>query len=120
MQSYKYVFHLADWCVPFLLICKGCDCVTLEKERESLRLKQVTRHQAVSVPGKALAHLLLMQIRSQQLKLQRPKESGFILNESTTDGILAPRVLLERLRVFGNEMLVTYTAKAFDSVHHGT
>ena len=43
----------------------------------------------LSVPGKVLAHVLLMRIRSQLLKYQRPEQSGFTPGKSTTDRILA-------------------------------
>ena len=48
------------------------------------------------VPGKVLAHLLLMRIRSHLLKHQRPEQLGFTPGKSTTDRILALRVLVER------------------------
>ncbi len=35
----------------------------------------------LSVPGKVLAHLLLMQSHSQLLKLQRSEQSGFMPNK---------------------------------------
>ncbi|MEL6802745.1 MAG: reverse transcriptase domain-containing protein, partial [Bacteroidota bacterium] len=73
----------------------------------------------LSVPGKVFAHLLLMRIRSQLLKLQRPEQSGFTPGKSTTDRILALRVLVERRREFRQGMLAAYVdlKKAFDSVH---
>lgn len=73
----------------------------------------------LSVPGKVLAHLLLMRIRGQLLKLQRPEQSGFTPGKSTTDRILALRVLVERRREFRQGMLAAYVdlKKAFDSVH---
>ena len=54
----------------------------------------------LSVPGKVLAYLLLMRICSHLLKYQRPEQSGFTPGESTTDRILALRVLVERRREF--------------------
>ncbi|KAG0725172.1 hypothetical protein GWK47_004781 [Chionoecetes opilio] len=48
------------------------------------------------VPGKVLAHLLLTRIRSHLLKHQRPQQFGFTPGKSTTDLILALRVLVER------------------------
>ncbi|KAG0713027.1 Transposon TX1 uncharacterized protein [Chionoecetes opilio] len=53
----------------------------------------------LSVPGKVLAHLLLTRIRSHLVKHQRPQQSGFTPGKSTTDRILALRVLVERRRV---------------------
>ncbi|KAG0730130.1 hypothetical protein GWK47_003343 [Chionoecetes opilio] len=54
----------------------------------------------LSVPGKVLAHLLLTRIRSHLVKHQRPQQSGFTPGKSTTDRILALRVLVERRRNF--------------------
>ena len=73
----------------------------------------------LSVPGKVLAHLLLMRIRNQLLMYQRPEQSGFTPGKSTTDRILALRVLVERRREFRQGMLAAYVdlKKAFDSVH---
>ncbi|KAG0713639.1 Pikachurin [Chionoecetes opilio] len=73
----------------------------------------------LSVPGKVLVHLLLTQIRSHLLKHQRPQQSGFTPGKSTTDRILALRVLVERRREFRQGMLAAYVdlKKAFDSVH---
>ncbi|KAG0726185.1 LINE-1 retrotransposable element ORF2 protein [Chionoecetes opilio] len=73
----------------------------------------------LSVPGKVLAHLLLTRIRSHLVKHQRPQQSGFTPGKSTTDRILALRVLVERRREFGQGMLAAYVdlKKAFDSVH---
>ncbi|KAG0720925.1 LINE-1 retrotransposable element ORF2 protein [Chionoecetes opilio] len=73
----------------------------------------------LSVPGKVLAHLLLTRIRSHLLKHQRPQQSGFTPGKSTTDRILALRVLVERRHEFRQGMLAAYVdlKKAFDSVH---
>ena len=73
----------------------------------------------LSVPGKVLAHLLLMRIRSHLLKYQRPQQSGFTPGKSTIDRILALRVLVERRLEFRQGMLAAYVdlKKAFDSVH---
>ena len=49
-----------------------------------------------SVPGKVLAHLLLIRICTHLLKLQRPEQSGFPPGKSTTERILVLRVLVER------------------------
>ncbi|KAG0724748.1 LINE-1 retrotransposable element ORF2 protein [Chionoecetes opilio] len=72
-----------------------------------------------SVPGKVLAHLLLTRIRSHLVKHQRPQQSGFTPGKSTTDRILALRVLVEHRREFRQGMLAAYVdlKKAFDSVH---
>ena len=50
----------------------------------------------LSVSGKVLTHLLLMRVRSHLLKYQRPEQSGFTPGKSTTDRIIALRVLVER------------------------
>ena len=73
----------------------------------------------LSVPGKVLAHLLLMRIRSHLLKYQRSEQSGFIPSKSTTDHILVLRVLVEYQHEFRQGMLATYVdlKKVFDSVH---
>ncbi|KAG0693436.1 Transposon TX1 uncharacterized protein [Chionoecetes opilio] len=73
----------------------------------------------LSVPGKVLAHLLLTRICSHLVKHQRPQQSGFKPGRSTTDRILALRVLVERRREFRQGMLAAYVdlKKAFDSVH---
>ena len=47
------------------------------------------------VLGKVPAHLLLMRIHPYLLKHQRPEQSGFTPGKSTTDRILALRVLVE-------------------------
>merc|ERR1712035_203667 len=76
----------------------------------------------LSVPGKVLAHVLLMRIRSQLLKYQRPEQSRFTPGKSTTDRILALRVLLERRLEFRQGLLSVYVdlKKAFDTVHRET
>ncbi len=73
----------------------------------------------LSVPGKVLAHLLLIRIRIHLLKLQRLEQSGFSPAESTIDRILALRVLVESRREFRQGMLAAYVdlKKAFDSVN---
>ena len=50
----------------------------------------------LSVPGKVVAHSLLMWIRSHLLKHQRPEQLMFTAGKSTTDRVLALRVLVER------------------------
>ena len=52
----------------------------------------------LSVPGKVLAHLLLMRVRSHLLKYQRPEQSGFTPGKSTTDRIFVFSVLVEHRR----------------------
>ena len=72
----------------------------------------------LSVPGKVLAHILLMRIRPHLLKHQRPEQSGFTPGKSTIDRILALRVLVERRREFRQGFVAAYVdlKKAFDSV----
>ena len=53
-----------------------------------------------SVPGKVLAHLLLVRVRSHLLKYQQSEQSGFTPDRSTTNRILVFGVLLERRREF--------------------
>ena len=67
-----------------------------------------------------LAHILLMRIRSHLLKWQRPEQSSFTPGKSTTDCILALRVLVEHRREFRQGMLAAYVdlKEAFDSVLH--
>ena len=74
----------------------------------------------ISVPGKVFAHLVL--IRTHLLKHQRPEQSGFTPGKSTTDNILALRVLVERRREFRQRVLAAYIdlKKAFDSVDRET
>ena len=62
----------------------------------------------ISVPGKVLAYLLLMRVRSHLLKYQRPQQSGFTPGKSTTDRILALRVLVDRRCEFRQGMLAAY------------
>ena len=73
----------------------------------------------LSVPGKVFAHLLLARCRDHLLETQRPEQSGFTPKKSTTDRILALRVLVERRREFQRGLLAAYVdlKKAFDSVH---
>ena len=76
----------------------------------------------LSVPGKVLAHLLMTRVRAHLLKFQRPEQSGFTPGKSTTDQILALRVLVERRLQFRQGLLAAYVdlKKAFDSVHRET
>ena len=71
--------------------------------------------------GKMFAHLLLMQIRSHLLKHHRLEKSEFTPGKSTTDRIIAHRVLVEHIPEFRQGMLATYIDfKALDSVHRKT
>ncbi|KAG0721010.1 Organic cation transporter protein [Chionoecetes opilio] len=58
-------------------------------------------------------------LRIHLVKHQRPQQSGFTPGKSTTDRILALRVLVERRRELRQGMLAAYVdlKKAFDSVH---
>ena len=54
----------------------------------------------LKTPGKVLAHLLLMQVRSHLLKYQGPELLGFTLGKTTTDCTLVLLVMVERRRKF--------------------
>jgi hypothetical protein len=73
----------------------------------------------LSVPGKAYARILLGRSRYHLLAHQRPEQSGFTPKKSTTDRILALRVLIERKSEFQQGLLAAYVdlRKAFDSVN---
>ena len=73
----------------------------------------------LSVPGKIFARILLGRIHSHLLKHQRPEQSGFTPKKSTTDRILALRVISERMSEYRHRFLAAYVdlRKAFDSVH---
>ena len=73
----------------------------------------------LSIPGKVLAHLLLIRIRNHLLKQHRPEQSKFTPGKSTTDLTLALRVLVDEFR---QGMLAAYVdlKKAFDSIHRET
>ena len=62
-----------------------------------------------------LVHLLLMQVCSHSLNYPRPEQSGFTLGKSTTDCILALRVLVELQCEF--QQAYVDLNKLFDSVH---
>ena len=49
----------------------------------------------LSVPDKMLVYLLLIRVCSHLLKYQRPEHSGFTSSKSTTERIIALRVLVE-------------------------
>ena len=65
-----------------------------------------------------LAHLLLMQVHSYLLKYQIPEQSGLTPSKSTTDRILALRVLVQHRREFRQGIIAAYInlEKAFDLV----
>ena len=54
----------------------------------------------LSVPGKVFARIILDRVGHHLLEHQRPEQSGFTPKRSTTDHILALRVLTERRREF--------------------
>ena len=72
----------------------------------------------LSVPSKVLARILLDRVRPHLLKHQRLEQSGFTPKRSTTDRILALRVLSERMREYRRRFFAAYIdlRKAFDSV----
>ena len=72
----------------------------------------------LSVPSKVLARILLNRIRPHLLKHQRPEQSGFTPKRSTTDRILALRVLSERMLEYRHRFFAAYIdlRKVFDSV----
>ena len=61
---------------PSLLTEKGVGPPYLEGERGPSGLQQLPWYNTAQ-PGKVLAHLLLMLIRSHLLRHQRPEQSGF-------------------------------------------
>lgn len=63
------------FCLPF---------ENLEREKGPTKLKQLPRYYTVQWARKVLAHLFVMQIRGQLLKLQRPGESKFTLGKMTS------------------------------------
>ncbi|KAG0725162.1 DNA replication licensing factor MCM4 [Chionoecetes opilio] len=74
--------------------------------------------EAVAKLKKERQLVFVISVRSSS-KLGRPQQSGFTPGKSTTDRILALRVLVERRREFRQGMLAAYVdlKKAFDSVH---
>ena len=87
--------------VPFLLTGKGVWLSLSEKIKGTVRtVRTMAGKTLLSVPGKVLAHLLLMRIWSHLLKYQRPEQSWFTPVRSTTDCILALHILVERRREF--------------------
>ena len=62
----------------------------------------------LSVPGKVLAHLLLMRVRDHLLRTQRPEQSGLTPKKSTIDRILALLILVERRREVRQGTLASY------------
>ena len=73
----------------------------------------------IIVLGKVLAHFLLMLIRSHLLKHLTPEQPEFKPSKSTTNLILALRILVKCQRKFRQEMFPAYVdlKKVFDSMH---
>ena len=71
------------------------------------------------MPGKVFARIILDQFHHHLLEHQCSEQSGFTLKRSTTDRILALRVLTKRRREFRQGLLAAYVdlCKAFDSVN---
>ena len=71
----------------------------------------------LSVPGKVFAAILLSRIKPLLLRSRRPNQSGFAPGRSTTDAILALRLLAEVHREFNRPLYVAYLdiKAAFDS-----
>jgi len=72
----------------------------------------------LSVLGKVFAHVLLARIQPLLDITRRPEQSGFVAGRSTTDTILALRLLSEIHREFDRPLNVVYLdiKAAFDSV----
>ena len=72
----------------------------------------------LSVPGKVFAHVLLARIQPLLLQERRPQQSGFTPGRSTSDAVLALRLLSELHREFNRPLYVAYVdlKSAFDSV----
>lgn len=72
----------------------------------------------LSVPGKVFTHVLLARIDPLLKSHRRPHQSGFTTGRSTTDAILALRLLSELHREFNRPLHVAYVdlKSAFDSV----
>ena len=73
----------------------------------------------LSVLGKVFAWIILDRVRHHLLEHQRPEQSGFTPKRSTTDRILARRVLIKCRREFWQGQIAAYVdlCKAFDSVN---
>lgn len=72
----------------------------------------------LSVPGKVFAHVLLSRIEPLLMTNRRPQQSGFTAGRSTSDAILALRLLSDLHREFNQPLFVAYVdlKSAFDSV----
>ena len=72
----------------------------------------------LSVPGKVFAAILLSRIKPLLLRTGRPNQSGFRPGRSTSDAILALRLLAEVHREFNRPLFVAFLdiKSAFDSV----
>jgi hypothetical protein len=72
----------------------------------------------LSVPGKVFGHVLLKRLNPLFKEHRRPEQSGFTAGRSTTDAILALRLLAELHREFQRPLHVAYVdlKSAFDSV----
>ena len=72
----------------------------------------------LSVPGKVFTHVLLARINPLLKNLLRPQQFGFTAGRSTTDAILALRLLSELHREFDRPLHVAYgnLKSAFDSM----
>ena len=82
-------------------------------------MQQLARAKQFSVSGKVLVHLLLMRVCSHLLKYRRLEQSGFTPDKSTTDRILALRVLAGHRRESRQGMLAAYIdlKKAVNALH---
>ena len=71
----------------------------------------------LSVPGKVLGHVLLNRLAPLLTECRQPEESGFTSGRSTTDAILALRLLIELHQEFNRPLHVAYVnlKAAFDS-----
>jgi len=72
----------------------------------------------LSVPGKALAHILLAQIQPLLISKRKPQQSVFTPGRSTSEAVLALRLLSDLHREFSQPLYVAYVnlKPAFDSV----
>ena len=72
----------------------------------------------LSVPGKVFAHVLLARVQPLLVRERRPQQSGFTPGRSTSDAILALRLLSDLHREFNRPLYVAYVdlKSAFDSV----
>lgn len=72
----------------------------------------------LSVPSKVFTSILLNRIRTHLVSLRRPQQAGFTPNRSTTDCILALRLLAQQRREYCKPLLAAYVdlKAAFDSL----